>query len=138
MRLPLAIATLALVLITGCSGMSAAPGPTLAGTSWKLTGWAEAGTNPADFTLTARFADGRVTGKAAVNNYFAAYTEGPGNKLSLGDAGSTMMAGPPPAMQAEQTYLRLLGRVRSFSRADRALTLADSAGQMVLEFALAP
>lgn len=138
MRSTAAFAVLALVFLASCTGMSATPGPTLAGTSWKLTGWSEAGVNPGNFTITANFADGRVTGKAAVNNYFAAYTEGPENKLKVGDAGSTMMAGPPAAMEAERTYLRLLGQVRSFSRADQALTLADSAGQMVLVFALAP
>ncbi len=135
MRSTTAFAVLALAFLASCTSM---PEPTLAGTSWKLTGWSEAGVNPGNFSITANFADGRVSGKAAVNNYFAAYTAGPEGRLTLGDAGSTMMAGPPAAMEAEKTYLRLLGQVRSFSRADQALTLADSAGQMVLVFALAP
>ena len=138
MRSAAAFAALTLVFLAGCTGPTARPEPALAGTSWKLTGWSEAGVNPENFTITANFADGRVTGKAAVNNYFAAYTEGPEGKLSMKEAGSTMMAGPPAAMQAEKTYLRLLGQVRSFRRTDQALTLEDSAGQMVLAFALVP
>ena len=82
MRSAAAFAALTLVFLAGCTGLSAKPEPALAGTSWKLTGWSEAGVNPENFTITANFADGRVTGKAAVNNYFAAYTEGPEGKLT--------------------------------------------------------
>jgi heat shock protein HslJ len=137
MRSVAVLAVLTLIL-AGCSGVSARPESALAGTTWKLTGWSQAGVSPADFTITANFADGRVTGKAAVNNYFAGYTEGPDNKLTMSEAGSTMMAGPPAAMDAERTYLTLLGRVRSFSVAGQALTLADSAGEMLLVFEPAP
>jgi heat shock protein HslJ len=126
------------VMLAACTGTSARPESVLAGTTWKLTGWSEAGISPADFTITANFADGRVTGKAAVNNYFASYAEGPENKLTMSEAGSTMMAGPPAAMQAERTYLTLLGQVRSYSRAGQVLTLADPAGQMLLVFGPAP
>lgn len=129
-----ASAVVMLALLTACSGMAEQPGFGLDGTAWQLTGWAEAGSTPAGFTITASFADGRVAGKAAVNNYFAAYTEGPGNRFTVGRAGSTMMAGPPPAMQAEQTYLKLLERVQTYSRAETALTLADAEGKPLLEF----
>ncbi|MEQ1800688.1 MAG: META domain-containing protein [Gammaproteobacteria bacterium] len=129
---------LSVFMLAGCSTVPAEPASNLSGTAWKLTGWSEPGVNPQNFTITATFSDGRVAGKAAVNNYFAGYTEGPGAKLAVSQAGSTMMAGPPAAMQAEKAYLRLLGEVRSFSRADDALTLADSAGQMLLVYARVP
>jgi heat shock protein HslJ len=138
MRLVVAYAALVLVLLTGCSGMAARPEPTLAGTAWKLTGWSDTNVDPQAFTITANFAEGRVAGKAAVNSYFATYTEEPENKFSVSQTGSTMMAGPPAAMQAEKIYLALLAQARTYSRTDTVLTLANKEGQALLIFAPAP
>ncbi len=38
------------------------------------------------------------------------------------------MAGPEPAMRAEQAYLTLLGQVGSYKMADGRLTLYDAGG----------
>lgn len=137
MRVVVVLACFFLIVLAGCSSV-ADPQPTLAGTAWKLSGWSEAGVDPQGFTITASFAEGRVAGKAAVNNYFAAYAEGPGSKFTVSQAGSTMMAGPPAAMQAEKIYLALLAQVKAYSRTGTALTLANAEGEVLLVFSPAP
>lgn len=129
---------LVLASLAGCSSMAAGPESTLAGTAWTLTAWSEAGVDPGNFTITASFADGRMAGKAAVNNYFAAYSEGPEDKFTVTQAGSTMMAGPPAAMQAEKIYLALLAQAKAYSRTGMELTLANDEGKLLLVFSSAP
>jgi heat shock protein HslJ len=132
-----AFATLALSLavlaLAGCGG-SGEDQPTLDGTSWGLTEWSLSSLDPNDFTITAAFADGKITGKSAVNNYFGPYTEGPGDSLSVGDLGGTMMAGPEPDMRAEQAYLTLLSQARSYELKGGGLTLFDENGNESLIF----
>jgi hypothetical protein len=57
----LLLATL-LVGIIGCenNSKSTASSP-LNGTLWNLTAWTLSSLNPADFTITAKFADGKLT-----------------------------------------------------------------------------
>jgi heat shock protein HslJ len=55
-------------------------------TRWKLTEWTLSSLNPADFMITAEFADGRISGKSGVNSYSGTCKLGPGKAF----AGSTM------------------------------------------------
>ncbi len=132
-----AFATLALsvavLALAGCGG-SGGDQPTLDGTSWGLTEWSLSSLDPNDFTITAAFADGKITGKSAVNNYFGPYNEGPGDAFSVGDLGGTMMAGPEPDMRAEQAYLTLLSEARSYELKGGGLTLFDENGNESLIF----
>jgi heat shock protein HslJ len=123
----LAVAALALA-VAGCRSTDA----TLEGTSWKLNEWTLSSLNPADFNITAAFADGRISGTSAVNNYGGAYTEGPGDDFSTGELVMTLMAGPEPAMRAEQAYHELLRGARSFKLAGTTLTLYDDSGNVSL------
>ncbi len=127
-----AILTLAVVLLTGCNSMATTL--TLDGSAWQLIGWSEPGTGPAAFKITANFAGGQMTGKSGVNIYFGPYTAGPGDKFKVGPAGRTMMAGPPEAMQAEQTFFKLLEQVRTYRRTGNELTLADADSKPLLTF----
>jgi heat shock protein HslJ len=120
--------------VAGCGGSSSAS-PTLEGTSWRLTGWTLSSLNPEDFTITAAFADGKISGKSAVNNYNGPFTEGPGDAFSVGELISTMMAGPEPDMRAEQAYLTLLAQAKSYVLKDGVLTLFDANGNESLTFA---
>ena len=97
----------------------------LEGTQWKLVGWSISSINPADVTITAKFAGGRISGSGGVNSYSGPCRFGPGDALSVGPIAATEMAGPEPAMRAEAAYLRLLGQIRSYSMADGKLTLYD-------------
>jgi heat shock protein HslJ len=124
---------MALLAVAGCGGSGSDPA-TLAGTSWRLSGWTLSSLDPAAFTITAQFADGKISGKSAVNNYSGPYTEGPGDAFSVGDLASTMMAGPEPDMRAEQAYLKLLAGAKSYKLGVGGLTLFDQNGNESLIF----
>jgi len=124
----------ALLAVAGCGG-SGGDQTTLNGTSWRLSGWSLSSLDPNDFTITAAFADGKISGKSAVNTYGGPYTEGPGDAFSVGDLASTMMAGPEPDMRAETAYLTLLAQARSYKLVGGGLTLFDENGNESLIFA---
>jgi heat shock protein HslJ len=130
-----------LVALAGCShtGTSHAGNSPqvgwLNGTKWKLTGWTLNSLNPADFTITANFANGQISGTSAVNSYSGPYKLGPDGSFSLGPIASTEMAGPEPAMRAESAYQTLLGQARSCKMAADTLTLYDAGGNPSLIFA---
>jgi heat shock protein HslJ len=123
-----------LLAVAGCGG-SGADVATLDGTAWSLSGWTLSSLDPADFTITAQFADGKISGKSAVNNYSGPYTEGPGDAFSVGQLVSSMMAGPEPDMRAEQAYLTLLAQAASYKVDGGKLTLFDANGNESLTFA---
>jgi len=125
--------SLALLASAGCGGSGSEPA-TLNGTDWTLTGWSLSSLDPADFTITAAFADGKISGKSAVNNYGGAYTEGPGDAFSVGDLASTMMAGPEPDMRAETAYLKLLSEAKSYKLEGAEFALFDQNGNESLIF----
>jgi len=125
----LAVLTLLLPAV-GCRSR----GMTLEGRSWELAAWTVRSWDPADYTITATFADGRVFGTSAVNSYSGPLTLRPGDAFAAGDFLTTLMAGPEPAMQAEQAYLELLAQVRAYALADNTLTLYDEAGNEILGF----
>jgi heat shock protein HslJ len=102
-----------------------------------LTGWSVSSRDPADSTITAEFADGRIGGKSAVNTYRGPYEAGSDGAFSVGDLATTMMAGPEPDMRAETTYLELLAGASSYTVEDRTLTLSDADGNASLIYAAA-
>jgi heat shock protein HslJ len=118
-----------LVVLGGCSS-----GTALDGTSWKLTGWSVSSLNPADFTITAKFADGKISGNSGVNSYSGTYKAGTGASFGVGPLVSTLMAGPEPAMKAETTYLQLLDAAESYKVSGSTLTLYDAGGNESLIF----
>ena len=117
--------------VAACSG----GGSGVDGTTWKLSGWTLSSLNPADFTITATFAGGKISGHSGVNSYSGSYTTGSNDAFSVGEIAATQMAGPEPAMRAERAYLTLLRQARSYSRAGRTLTLFDANGNESLIFA---
>lgn len=124
-----AVATLACiiaVLITGGSGLE--------GTSWKLVGWSGPAIDPADFTITASFGDGQISGTAAVNSYSGECAVG-GITFSPGAIARTEMAGPPEAMEAESAYFELLQQAETYEVSGDRLEVRDASGAMLLEFA---
>ena len=136
-RLTAAFVTLALsvapMAVVGCGG-SGSEAATLNGTAWRLTGWTLSSLDPNDFTITAKFADGKISGKSAVNTYSGPYTAGPGDAFSVGDLAGTMMAGPAPDMRAEGAYLTLLSQAKSYKLGGVGLTLFDQNGNESLIF----
>lgn len=110
----------------------------LAGTSWRVSAWAEASPNPADHTITARFTGTEIGGTSAVNHYGGAYSAGGDGSFSVGALQTTEMAGPPESMRAEATFHRLLSQARRYEREGTRLTLRDSQGASMLVFRAEP
>ena len=123
--------TLALGVVACGSGPSS---HALDGTSWRLSGWTLDSISPDQFTITAAFAHGRVSGSSAVNTYGGPYTTGPGSAFRVGQLASTEMAGTELAMRAEGAYIALLTAARSYKLAGGALTLYDAHGNESLIF----
>ena len=121
---------LSCVAFTACSS----GGHELDGTTWRLSGWTLSSLDPASFTITATFTDGKISGRSAVNTYGGSYTAGPNGAFAVGEIASTQMAGPEPAMRAEHAYLTLLRQARSYLLAGRTLTLFDAHGNESLIF----
>jgi len=129
----LALVALAVALtIAGCVGTGGAA--SLDSTSWRLTGWSLSSLDPNAFTITADFADGKISGTSAVNSYGGSYTAGPGDAFSVSEMASTLMAGEEPAMRAEGAYTTLLGQAKKYSVKAGTLTLFDAGGNESLIF----
>jgi len=126
------------ILMAGCTGSGTAP--PLAGTTWTLTEIRnDAGNLVPVLTgtgVTAEFsADGRVTGFAGCNRYFAGYSL-IGNSISVTDAGSTMMfcGDPEGLMVQEARFLGLLASATAFRIEGTALTLFGEGARPLLVF----
>ena len=119
-----------LVALAGCASESSP----LEGTDWRLSEWTVSSLSPADFTITAQFAGGQISGNSGVNSYSGPCEVGPGDGFEVGDIAGTTMAGPEPAMRAETIYLTLLREARSFVVDESRLTLYDEAGNESLLF----
>ena len=129
-----------LVLVAACATTptstpmtTPAPDP-LDGHAWQLRAWSISSLNASDFAITARFADGRVSGRSGVNTYSGSYAPGPGSSLSFGPMALTRMAGPEPAMRAENAYQALLADIRAYRMEADRLVLLDGAGNERLVF----
>jgi heat shock protein HslJ len=120
----------------GSPAVSPAAG-SLDGTRWLLNGWSVSSLDPADFTITADFVEGQISGNSGINSYSGPYTSGPGDAFSTGPLASTMMAGPEPAMRAEAAYAKLLSEVVSYLVTPETLLLNDAGGNESLVFAAA-
>src|SRR5665647_947143 len=89
--------------VFGCSDDGQAG---LDGTRWTLAGWPISSLYPGAADSEAASAGGFSTGELA----------------------RTLMAGPEPAMRAEDVFFQLLSGARTYSLADGKLTLCDANG----------
>ncbi len=109
-------------------------GTPLEGTTWQLTADAPLGVALAGAGVTARFEDGKLSGRSGCNEYNGTY-EVDGDALTIGpNIASTNMACPAPQMAVEQAYLSRLPKVASFTIDGDTLTLADDGGETVLTY----
>jgi len=76
---------------------------------------------------------GRISGKSGVNQYFGSFTRVKG-KISWGQMGSTMMAGPPEKMEAESLYVKSLSQTTAYEIAQDVLTFSDVATKTKVVF----
>ena len=106
----------------------------LEGTRWKLAAWSAAALDPAGYDITAAFAGGRISGRAAVNTYGGGYSADAAGAFAVRALAQTEMAGSPDAMQAESLYLGLLPQARRWRLEKARLVLANASGQDLLTF----
>jgi heat shock protein HslJ len=104
----------------------------LGGAEWHLTqvtfdGAATSLQINADSPVTIRFdASGNASGRGPVNHFSGRYSATSDGRISWSDAGlqTTMMAGPPEAMEQEDLFFQILGQVSRYR---------ISASQLILE-----
>jgi len=112
----------------------------LEGSSWEVIGYnnGKGGVVSViiDTEITANFGeDGQLTGNASCNNYFASY-ETEGEEITIGPAGSTMMACQEPEgiMEQEQQYLAALETAATYTITGLAMEMRTSEGALVANF----
>ncbi len=122
----------------GSSGGDAAGGGSgsapLDGTDWVLTAMTPAVPQLVGVSVSAKFADGRISGHSGCNTYGTSFSQD-GSKLTIGkDIVTTRMACPPAPTAVERAYLERLPKVASFSRAGTTLRLKDADGATLLTY----
>jgi heat shock protein HslJ len=130
-----------LVLATGLVAACAATEPaddarSLEGKTWhatEITGVTSVLTEEGS-EATAIFSDGQVTGSGTVNRFRATYSTRPGNEITISQAASTQMAGPPDAMAQEQAYLAALHRAATYEVSGGSLLLLDDQGRTLVAY----
>ena len=109
----------------------------LEGTTWTLLSYANADGDLADVLaeslIDVTFADGRITGTAGCNRYFADLQTADGT-LTLGPIGATRMACGEALDTQEIAYLAALERAATYTVADGQLHFVDADGVTVLVF----
>ena len=117
----------------GCDDHSSGASPAaLEGSPWKLAAWSVSSLDPADFEITADFADGRISGRSAVNSYGGDCSASADGSFSVGPVAMTEMAGEPAAMQAESLFHALLAQARRWRIAAGQLILSDAAQDLLI------
>jgi heat shock protein HslJ len=123
----------------------AAASQELSGTAWIVLNYnngreAVVGVIP-DTEITANFGeDGQVSGLAGCNNYFASYeAAAEAGTISIGEAGSTMMACAEPEgiMEQEAEFLAALATAATYSIQGNTLEMrtADDALALIMQLA---
>lgn len=112
-----------------CFGCPSQSNDDIAASNWQLAEWS-AGELPNDVTITAIFADGRLSGKAVCNQYFAdAKVEN--NAVQIQTVGATKMR-CPAHNDLERNYFGYLQKASSF-KIDKEQLIVDC-GEVTLFF----
>ncbi|MCR6645243.1 MAG: META domain-containing protein [Terricaulis sp.] len=101
----------------------------LSGPEWRRIDDEEA--NPHPPTIT--FEDGRASGYAGCNRWFANVTRA-GDALSFGQAGATRMACAESSMAAEQRFFAVIDATRAARIVGEELILTDESGAELARF----
>jgi heat shock protein HslJ len=107
----------------------------LEGTAWVLGTDALGVQGVDEFTPTALFSAGTMSGNAGCNGYSGSYSV-TGSTMMIGNVVGTQMSCGPVADAVETAYLGRLGRVTSFNINGTTLTLSDAAGSVLLTFSV--
>jgi heat shock protein HslJ len=132
----------ALVLaVAGCGGSGSdhtassvtnPAGPPLQGKQWILSDRSDLGVPLAGVSVTARFADGQVTGSSGCNAYHAPF-QSVGSALTVGpDIAGTRKACEPGPTAVEHAYLSRLPEVETYTIEGKELILINGSGVTLL------
>lgn len=113
-----------LVALSACAPSASDSAGKLIGVKWKLVSSSADSTDMASHGITAQFNVAKMSGFSGVNQYGGPYTAENDGSFRVGQIVSTLMAGEPAAMQAEQTYLGLLSECDRYNVTDGRLTLS--------------
>lgn len=107
----------------------------LEGVTWTLVSYGDFTTPTpvlpgADITARFSVADGKITGSAGCNTYFASFTEEAGRALTVGPAGSTMMACDEAIMNQETAFLSTLGAAKTYRFINGTLLVISEQGAL--------
>jgi heat shock protein HslJ len=116
----------------GTGGTAATP---LEGTAWVLGTDALGVQGVDEFTPTALFRGGTLSGNAGCNGYSGSYTVS-GSSMMIGNVVGTQMSCGPIADAVETAYLARLGKVTSFIINGTTLTLNDVSRATLLTFSV--
>jgi heat shock protein HslJ len=128
-----------LLIAAGCTEKPPAPSDLrLNGTRWALTDYVTDGVTRQALNgspITLEFSDdGRITGSAGCNHYFADYGI-KGTTITIGQAGSTeMYCSAAGVMDQESLYLRQLATASSVTAGNDRLTFANANGATILSY----
>lgn len=121
-------AMLASLALAACAATPEAAVNNLNGTSWREASGGE-------HAPTIEFADGRASGHAGCNRWFAGVAHGEGAALSFGDAGLTRMMCEPARMEVERRFMAAIRETQIAVVEGDTLILRDIAGADVARFA---
>lgn len=98
---------------------------------WRVESFAGNGVLPGTMITMEFCEDGRLFGKATINNYFAMWLVAD-NAIMLTRAGSTMMAGPEEQMWQEQSFLDMLRKVGRYDIHENKLVMTAADGTEIV------
>jgi heat shock protein HslJ len=132
------VALLSLMGIACVSNAVNANGEKLEGVTWVLKYYGDpdnltAAVADKEVRLTFEKEEGRLGGNGGVNSYGGNY-EADGNRLTVSDIVSTMMASTNEALNKQETaFFKILQSAQSFSIDDQELTITGTEGVLVFE-----
>ncbi len=137
-HLPTVAINLSLILGTLSMTAIADPATELENNQWQLIQYVNTAGDTIDrlegSIVDMRLSEGKLTGTAGCNSYFAAYSSD-GQMLTFPQPiGTTMKLCPQVLMEQEQAYLGLLGKVNAYQIDNSTLVLLNHEQQAVLKF----
>jgi heat shock protein HslJ len=117
------------------SGASTSGPAPLEGTSWILGTDALGVSGVEEFTPTALFNAGTVSGNSGCNGYSGSYRTS-GGSMTISNVAGTQMSCGPIADAIETAYLGRLGKVASYAINGSTLTLSDASGSTLLTYSV--
>jgi heat shock protein HslJ len=120
------------VMMTGC-GSSSQDGKLLEAQDWRATS-IEYNTYSSADDITAKFADGKISGSTGLNQFNATYKLEPNRRITVTVGETGKAAGTPDQTLNEQAYLGALASAKSYAADGKSLTLFSATGLSVLSF----